>query len=85
MYPHAILGRNSNSNDGNIVILDQIGIIKVGQLTKFVDEEEIIGYTMQRLLHLNEHVVKGKERVVWIFDLAGKIMQLASKKNYAIF
>jgi hypothetical protein len=39
---------------------------------------------MQRMLCLTENVLKDKEKVIWIFDLSGKIMQLASKKNYNI-
>ena len=46
-----------------------------------LDEEQIFGYIMQRLLYLAEHALKDKERVVWVIDLSGKIMQLASKKN----
>lgn len=37
---------------------------------------------MQRLLFLSEHILHQKEKVIWIIDLNGKIMQLASKKTY---
>lgn len=37
-------------------------------------------YTSQRLLRISEEVVGEKEQVIWIIDLSGKIMQLASKK-----
>ncbi len=36
------------------------------------------------MLYLSENVLQDKEKLIWIFDLSGKIMQLASKKNYNI-
>jgi len=39
-----------------------------------------VAYTNQRLIHLAEEVLGEGEQVVWIFDLNGKLMQLASKK-----
>lgn len=38
----------------------------------------------QRMLFLSEKVLKEKEQVVWVVDLSGKIMQLASKRIYAL-
>lgn len=59
-------------------------MIKSQEIGKIVDDEVLISYIMQRLIFLSEHVLGQKERVVWVIDLAGKIMQLASKKTYTI-
>jgi hypothetical protein len=52
------------------------------ELGKMIDDDALVGYTFQRLLHINEQVLKEKEAVIWIVDLTGKIMQLASKRVY---
>lgn len=65
-----------------MVVLDRIGIIKPNELSKIIDDEALIGYTLQRLIHLSESILKEKEQIIWIIDLSGKIMQLASKKMY---
>lgn len=39
---------------------------------------------MQRLIHIAEHVLEEKQKVIWVIDVGGKIMQLASKKNYVL-
>ena len=36
------------------------------------------------MCHLAEEVTGDKQQVVWIVDLNGKIMQLASKKNMEV-
>lgn len=59
-------------------------MIKMTELSKYLDDDTIIAYTFQRLLYLSEKVLKEKEQVIWIIDLSGKIMQLASKKTYSI-
>ncbi len=37
-------------------------------------------YFNQRMLELSERHLSEKDQVIWIVDLSGKIMQLASKK-----
>ena len=37
-------------------------------------------YFNQRMLELSEKHLYEKDQVIWIVDLSGKIMQLASKK-----
>ena len=64
--------------------MDKIGTLKLGEIAKYFDDDALIAYTFQRLLYLSENVLKEKEQVIWILDLSGKIMQLASKKTYAI-
>ena len=44
------------------------------------DDEEMIAFFNQRMLQLSEGVLEEKDQVIWIIDLNGKIMQLASKK-----
>jgi hypothetical protein len=44
------------------------------------EDDQLAQYTYQRLIKISEHVVDEREQIVWIFDLNGKIMQLASKK-----
>lgn len=44
------------------------------------DDDQLARYTYQRLIHISERVLEEKEQIVWIIDLNGKIMQLASKK-----
>lgn len=71
------------SNDAScIVVLDRVGIIKNNEISKYLDDDILYAYTMQRLLFLSEHILHQKEKVIWIIDLSGKIMQLASKKTY---
>lgn len=64
--------------------MDRIGTLKLAEIAKYFDDDTFIAYTFQRLLHLSEKVLKEKEQIIWIFDLSGKIMQLASKKTYGI-
>ena len=40
----------------------------------------MIAFFNQRMLKLSEEVLEEKDQVIWIVDLNGKIMQLASKK-----
>ena len=75
------MGRN---DDSCVVVLDRVGIIKSNEISKYIEEEMLLPYTMQRLLFLSEQVLHQKESVIWIIDLAGKIMQLASKKVYVL-
>lgn len=44
------------------------------------EEDELVHYTSQRLIKISEHIIEEKEQLIWIIDLNGKIMQLASKK-----
>lgn len=81
IYPHGILGRNE---DSYVVVLDRVGMIKNNEISKYLEDDILLGYTMQRLVFLSEHVLQQKEKVIWIIDLAGKIMQLASKKTYVL-
>jgi hypothetical protein len=78
---HGVVGRNCNQQ---LVVVDRVGPIKLADLSKVVDDEEFIAYVYQRMLHISEHVLKEKEQVIWIIDLAGKIMQLASKRTYKL-
>ena len=77
IYLHGIAARD---NTGNLVVVDKIGGIKISEVNKIMDEETFINYTISRLYHISEQVLQQKQTVVWIFDLTGKIMQLASKK-----
>lgn len=61
-------------------MVDRIGNIKLQALFKVIDEEQFVSYINQRLCQLAEEIV-GDKQVIWIIDLNGKIMQLASKKN----
>lgn len=81
VYVHGIVGRNSKQQ---LVVVDRVGGIKVTELWKVVDDEEFVGYLYQRMLYISECVLKEKEQVVWVIDLAGKIMQLASKRTYGL-
>ena len=49
-----------------------------------MDEDTFVTYCSERMLNLTEEIMREKERLVWVFDLSGKIMQLASKKVYGI-
>lgn len=81
VYNHGIIGRNVNQHT---VIIDRVGSIKLSELHKIVTDEQFVGYINQRMLHLSQSVLKEKEQVIWIIDLAGPILQLASKKVYLI-
>lgn len=39
-----------------------------------------MAYINQRMVHLAEEVLGEGEQIVWVVDLSGKLMQLASKK-----
>lgn len=78
---HGIMGRNSKQQT---VIVDRIGNIKLNELGKIIEDEELIAYINQRMLHISEKVLREKEQIIWVIDLTGKIMQLASKRTYAI-
>lgn len=77
VYQHAVCGKNEHRHT---VVVDRIGNIKVHELSKVFEDDELVHYTSQRLLHLSEEVLGEREQLVWIIDLNGKIMQLASKK-----
>lgn len=49
-----------------------------------VDDDQFVGYTFQRLLHISENVLQDGQKVIWVIDLSGKILQLACKKTYNI-
>lgn len=77
VYQHAVCGKNEHRHT---VVVDRIGNIKVHELSKVFEDDELVHYTSQRLLHLSEQVLAEREQLVWIIDLNGKIMQLASKR-----
>jgi|LakMenE01Jun11ns_1017448.scaffolds.fasta_scaffold9609631_1 hypothetical protein len=77
IYQHGICGKNQHKHT---VIVDRIGNIKIHDLSKVLEDEDLVGYMNQRLIYLSEKIVAEKEQIVWIIDLNGKIMQLASKK-----
>lgn len=77
IYNHGICGRNQNNET---VIVDRLGNIKIHELSKFFEEDELAHYINQRMLHITERIIKEKEQIIWILDFTGKIMQLASKK-----
>lgn len=77
MYEHGICGKNK---DNNLVVVDRIGCVKINEVNKILDEEGLVGYFNQRMLQISEKVLEEKEKVVWVIDLQGKIMQLASRK-----
>ena len=77
VYQHGHCGKNSY---GHMVVVDRVGHLKVQGLVKIIDYDEMINYTYQRLLVLAEELLAKDEQVIWVIDLAGKIMQLASKK-----
>ena len=81
VYQHGICGQNER---GYTVVVDRIGNIKLQNLSKVLDEDELVAYFNQRMCHLAEEVIGDKQQVVWIVDLNGKIMQLASKKNMEV-
>ena len=61
-------------------MVDRIGNVKVQDLNKLFEEDELVSYINQRMLDLSEHHLEEKDQIIWIIDLSGKIMQLASKK-----
>ena len=61
-------------------MVDRVGCIKMQGLQKVLDEVELVAYMNQRLLQLSERVLGEQDQLVWVVDLGGKIMQLASKK-----
>jgi hypothetical protein len=77
VYQHGLCGKNSF---GHAVVVDRIGNIKLQSLVKVMDHEDLVNYTYQRLIELAEEVLGVSEQVIWVIDLEGKIMQLASKK-----
>lgn len=77
MYQHGVCGKNLHKHT---VVVDRIGNIKIVDLFRVLEDDELVHYTSQRLLRISEEVVGEKEQVIWIIDLSGKIMQLASKK-----
>lgn len=81
VYQHAITGRNQQ---GNLIVVDRVGCVKINEVNKILDEDSLVGYFNQRLLHISERVLNEKEQVIWVFDLQGKIMQLASKKTLSL-
>lgn len=78
VYAHGICGRNQHRH---IVVVDRFGNLRVQDLGKLFEDDELLFYTNQRMLELSERVLEERDQVVWIVDLAGKIMQLASKKT----
>jgi hypothetical protein len=60
-----------------------IGAIKPHELSKIIDDDALIGYIFQRLIYLNDYLLHSKNKVIWILDLSGKIMQLATQKVYS--
>lgn len=62
--------------------MDVLGTIKPHEISKIIDDDALIGYIFQRLIYLSDHILHEKEQVIWIIDLSGKIMQLATKKVY---
>lgn len=77
MYQHGPCGKNSF---GHTVIVDRVGHLKLQSLLKIIEYDEIANYTYQRLIALAEEELGQEEQIVWVIDLAGKIMQLGSKK-----
>jgi hypothetical protein len=67
------------SQHRHTVVVDRVGNIKMQELAKVFEEDELAAYLSQRLIRLSERLEE-KEQLVWIVDLSGKIMQLASKK-----
>ena len=78
VYEHGVCGRNSHKHR---VIVDRVGNLRVQDLGRVFEDDELVGYTMQRLLELSEEILEEQEQVIWIVDLGGKIMQLAGKRN----
>ena len=62
-------------------MVDRLGNIKIQHLSKVLDEDELVFYLNQRLCQIAEEYLGERQQVVWVIDLNGKIMQLASKKN----
>lgn len=54
---HGIMGRNSKQQT---VIVDRIGNIKLNELGKVIEDDEIVAYLNQRMLNLSEHVLRQK-------------------------
>lgn len=75
------MGRNSLFQT---VILDRVGLLKMVEVNKILDDEAFYAYMCQRMLSISEKILKEKEKVIWIIDLSGKIMQLASKRVYSL-
>jgi hypothetical protein len=57
-----------------------VGNLRVQDISKLFEEDQLEAFFNQRLLHLSEEILGEKDQVIWIVDLEGKIMQLASKK-----
>jgi hypothetical protein len=76
VYQHGVCGRSQHRHT---VVVDRVGNIKMQELAKVFEEDELAAYLSQRLISLSERLEE-KEQLVWIVDLSGKIMQLASKK-----
>ena len=62
------------------MVVVEWGHFKVQGLVKIIDYDELVNYTDQRLLFLAEELLAKDEQVIWVIDIGGKIMQLASKK-----
>lgn len=62
------------------MVVDRIGNVKVQDLNKLFEEDELVSYVNQRMIDLSENHLDEKDQIIWIIDLNGKIMQLASKK-----
>lgn len=62
------------------MVVDRIGNVKVQDLNKLFEEDELVSYVNQRMIDLSENRLDEKDQIIWIIDLNGKIMQLASKK-----
>lgn len=54
VYQHAVCGRNEHRHT---VVVDRIGNIKVHELSKVFEDDELVHYTSQRLLQLSEELL----------------------------
>jgi hypothetical protein len=54
VYLHGICGRTLS---GHLLVVDRIGAIKINEVNKIVDEDELIGYFNQRLLQISEKIL----------------------------
>ena len=41
-----------------LVVVDRVGGVKMNEVSKILDEEGIIGYFNQRLLHISEKILQ---------------------------
>ena len=55
IYMHGTMGRNYHQQS---ILVDRIGSIKLSELSKVVEDEELIAYINQRMLQLSETILK---------------------------